>query len=162
MDARMKIYTTRADPANTSSFISALIDTLAERGRVLLGRKADRAIPQLDLVALGELLLSRRGEASGVALAQTLLASYNTAMDSVRLDFLRALAERFGPSKSQIEHTIESLRKDPGPEALNALHAASEPRRQELIRRLNLAPGGTTGSGTASIGAAQVAGSEFS
>jgi malonyl-CoA decarboxylase len=144
MDARMKIYTTRADAANTSSFISDLIDTLTERGRVLLGRKADRAIPQLDLVALGELLLSRRGEASGVALAQTLLASYNTAMDSVRLDFLRALAERFGPSKSQIEHTIESLRKDPGPEALNALHAASEPRRQELIRRLNLAPGGTT------------------
>jgi hypothetical protein len=109
MEARMKIDTPRTDGANTSSFFSDIIDTLTERGRALLGRKASGAIPQLDLVALGELLLSRRGEASGVALAQTLLASYNTATDPVRLDFLCALAERFGPSKSQIEHTIERL-----------------------------------------------------
>jgi malonyl-CoA decarboxylase len=144
MEARMKIDTPRTDGANTSSFFSDIIDTLTERGRALLGRKASGAIPQLDLVALGELLLSRRGEASGVALAQTLLASYNAASGPVRLDFLCALAQRFGPSKSQIEHTIEVWRKNPGPEALNALHAASEPRRQELIRRLNLAPGGTS------------------
>jgi hypothetical protein len=62
----MTIDTTRADVANTSSFFSDIIDTLTERGRALLGRKASGAIPQLDLVALGELLLSRRGEASGV------------------------------------------------------------------------------------------------
>src|SRR5690606_16796397 len=28
-------------------------------------------------------------------------------------------------------------------EAIEALHRAAEPRRQELLRRLNLAPGGT-------------------
>ena len=53
-----------------STFFSELIDTLTERGRALLGRRGGRAaIPQVDLTALGELLLSRRGEASGVALA---------------------------------------------------------------------------------------------
>ncbi|MET0528810.1 MAG: malonyl-CoA decarboxylase family protein, partial [Microvirga sp.] len=140
----MKIDPTKADAANTSSFLSDIIDTLTERGRVLLGRKASGAIPQIDLVALGELLLSRRGEASGVALAQTLLASYNAASGSMRLDFARALAQRFGPSESQIDFTIEAWRNNPGPDTLNALHAASEPRRQELIRRLNLAPGGTS------------------
>ena len=110
----MKLYTTRTDAANTSSFISDLIESITERGRVLLGRKAGRAIPQLDLVALGELLLSRRGEASGVALAQTLLASYNAAPDRMRLDFLRALADRFGPDRRRIELAIEAVRQDQG------------------------------------------------
>ena len=34
-------------------------------------------------------------------------------------------------------------REGAGIEAVEALHAAAEPRRQELVRRLNLAPGGT-------------------
>src|SRR5690606_1458464 len=104
----MKFNTPRADAADTSSFISDLIDALTERGRALLGRKGGRAIPQLDLVALGELLLSRTGEASGVALAQTLLESYNAAEPTVRLGFLRALAERFGPSRERVEQAIEA------------------------------------------------------
>jgi malonyl-CoA decarboxylase len=127
-----------------STFFSELIDTLTERGRALLGRRGTRtAIPQVDLTALGELLLSRRGEASGVALAEALLASYTAATGPQRLAFLRALAERFGPDRDSIESAIEAFRKDAGPDAINALHAAAEPRRQELFRRLNLAPGGT-------------------
>ncbi|MBM1175601.1 MCD, Malonyl-CoA decarboxylase MCD, partial [Microvirga arabica] len=75
----MRFYSSRSGTADASSFLGDLLDTLTERGRALLGRKGDReAIPQLDLIAMSELLLSRRGEASGVALAQTLLASYGT------------------------------------------------------------------------------------
>ncbi len=66
----MKFYSSRSETADASTFLGDLIDTLTERGRALLGRKGDRdAIPQVDLIALSELLLSRRGEASGVALA---------------------------------------------------------------------------------------------
>ncbi len=130
---------------DASTFFGDLLDTLTERGRALLGRRSARAaIPQVDLIALGELLLSRRGEASGVALAQTLLASYAAATAPERLAFLNALAERFGPDRRSIELAIEAFRKDAGPDAINALHTAAEPRRQELFRRLNLAPGGTS------------------
>ncbi len=140
----MKLYSSRSGAAEASTFLGDLIDTLTERGRALLGRGSDRgAIPQLDLVAMSELLLSRRGEASGVALAQTLLASYGTATDTGRLAFLQALADRFGPDRRRVEHAIEAVRKDHGTEALEALHAAAEPRRQELFPRLNLATGGT-------------------
>jgi malonyl-CoA decarboxylase len=140
----MRFYSSRSGTADASSFLGDLLDTLTERGRALLGRKGDReAIPQLDLIAMSELLLSRRGEASGVALAQTLLASYGTATDTGRLAFLQALADRFGPDRRRVEHAIEAVRKDHGTEALEALHAAAEPRRQELFRRLNLASGGT-------------------
>ncbi len=140
----MKFYSSRSETTDASTFLGDLIDTLTERGRALLGRKGDRdAIPQLDLIALSELLLSRRGEASGVALAQTLLASYGSAPSPGRLAFLQALANRFGPDRRRVELAIEAVRKDQGTDALEALHAAAEPRRQELFRRLNLAPGGT-------------------
>lgn len=140
----MKFYSSRTGTADASTFLGDLIDTLTERGRALLGRKTDReAIPQLDLIAMSELLLSRRGEASGVVLARTLLASYGAAPDADRIAFLQALADRFGPDRRRVEQAIEAVRKDQGTEALEALHAAAEPRRQELFRRLNLAPGGT-------------------
>src|SRR5215204_3296983 len=127
------------------AFLSDLIDTLSERGRALLGRKEPQeAVAGGDLASLGELLLSRRGEASGVALAQTLLAAFAAANPDERLAFLRALADRFGPDRRAVELAVEAAGKDgAGIEAIEALHAAAEPRRQELIRRLNLAPGGT-------------------
>ena len=126
-------------------FLSDLIDTLTERGRSLLGQKVGPEIVAKDaLPALGELLLSRRGEASGVALAQTLFASYVAAEPAERLAFLQALADRFGPDRRRIELAIEAVRQNTGQDALEGLHAAAEPRRQELIRRLNLAPGGTS------------------
>src|SRR5919199_3797645 len=96
----------------TSSFINELMQTLGDRGRALIGRSRE-AIAQGDLVALGELLLSRRGEASGVALARTLLDTYITAPLASRLTFLTALADRFGPDRAKVETAIEAYQRDP-------------------------------------------------
>ena len=141
----MKYAKSKTGLETAPAFLSDLIDTLSERGRALLGRKEPQeAVAGGDLASLGELLLSRRGEASGVALAQTLLAAFAAANPDERLAFLRALADRFGPDRRAVELAVEAAGKDgAGIEAIEALHAAAEPRRQELIRRLNLAPGGT-------------------
>lgn len=141
----MKLSRSMAGLEAAPAFLSDLIDTLTERGRSLLGQKGGREIVAKDaLPTLSEMLLSRRGEASGVAIAQTLIASYAAAESSERLAFLQALADRFGPDRRRVEIAIEAVRKDQGTGALENLHAAAEPRRQELIRRLNLAPGGTS------------------
>lgn len=42
-----------------------------------------------------------------------------------------------------MEQAIAAWQADPSDETAAEIHAASEPRRQELFRRLNLAPGGT-------------------
>ena len=129
------------------AFLASLLGTLTERGRHLLRGLSAGSEPRVtdgELVELGEALLSRRGEATGVALAQALLAGYNTATPEQRLAFLNALADMFGPERDTIESAIEKLRADGfSPASISALHHAAEPRRQELIRRLNLAPGGT-------------------
>jgi malonyl-CoA decarboxylase len=124
------------------AFLNELMQTLTERGRALLGRARDRA-DKTDLVELADMLLSRRGEASGVVLAQTLLNSYERAPSNVRLEFLRALAERFGPDQDRLGAAVLLYQKNPDAASAHALQAATEPRRQELFRRLNLAPGGT-------------------
>ena len=77
--------------------------------------KAGRSSRTDALPALGELLISRRGEASGVALAQTLLAGYAAAEPAERLEFLKALADRFGPDRRRVEIALEAVRQNEAP-----------------------------------------------
>jgi malonyl-CoA decarboxylase len=133
----------RTGAFGTSALLSELIETISSRGRALLGGTSPLLLDDAGLVELGELLLSRRGEASGTALAARLLAAFDEADGADRLAFLKALASHFGANRSAVDAAIEAYRADPGPEPLDRLHRAAEPRRQELIRRLNHAPGGT-------------------
>ncbi|MBP7003466.1 malonyl-CoA decarboxylase [Amaricoccus sp.] len=132
-----------ADRHGRPALLGDLLDTLSERGRKLLGRPEPAAATAApDLTELAGLLLSRRGEASGVALAGALVAAFDAAGPEARLAFLASLADSFGPDRDAVEAAMAAVRTD-APGALEALHAAAEPRRQELLRRVNLAPGGT-------------------
>jgi malonyl-CoA decarboxylase len=125
-----------------NSFLNELLQTLSDRGRGLLRRSRGPAATE-NLTALGEQLLSGRGEASGVALAALLLESYVAAPPKQRLSFLASLAERFGADPAKVEAAIARYQEASSQASLHALHLAAEPPRQELMRRLNLAPGGT-------------------
>jgi malonyl-CoA decarboxylase len=133
--------TATADRA--SGFLGGLLNSLTERGRSLFGMTSSQPMTGEELIALGETLLSRRGEASGMALAGSLLAGYAAASDQDRLAFLDALAEKFGPDLDELAAAIDAFRSNASPDAAGELLRAAEPRRQELIRRLNHAPGGT-------------------
>jgi malonyl-CoA decarboxylase len=93
-------------------------------------------------IELAHALLSSRGEASGVAIAQDMLALYaQSTEEEKRVIFLR-LADDFGPSTQAIERAWAIYHAN-GNEGLPALAAAIEAPRQELFRRLNFARGGT-------------------
>ena len=122
--------------------------TLEARKSAARSPAAGRAGVPVDAGELGAMclaLLSGLGEASGVALARQILNAYAGFAPAERLAFLRVLAERFGPDPVRLEKAIDRYRGDPGAASSAELFAASEPPRQELIRRLNLAPGGTAG-----------------
>ena len=128
-----------------TSFFGELLQTISERGRALLARDR-RGAPSArseSLVELCEDLLSGRGEASGVALAREILERYAELTTGPRIAFFEALAERFGTDPAGIERAVAAWRANPSDLTAAEIHAASEPRRQELFRRLNLAPGGT-------------------
>jgi malonyl-CoA decarboxylase len=133
-------------PARNNAFFSDLLASISERGRVLLRRAGSSHDKQdaSDLIELCEALLSGRGEASGTAMAREVLDRYHHLDEAGRLSFFGNLARNYGPDRERLAHAIESWRAQPNDADASDLHFASEPRRQELIRRLNRAPGGTS------------------
>jgi malonyl-CoA decarboxylase len=127
-----------------SSFFSDMLQTIADRGRALIQRREPARQRARGLVELCEDLLSGRGEASGVALARDILARYATLTIGPRIAFFEALESTFGHDRARIDAAIAAWRQSPSAETAAELHRASEPKRLELFRRLNLAPGGTT------------------
>jgi malonyl-CoA decarboxylase len=129
--------------SSTISFFTDMVQTIADRGRSFIVRPREGLRSARDLAGLAEEILSGRGEASGVARSRDLLELYAAAPPETRRAFLKRLATDFGPAPERVDAAIEAYRADPTPLAARALHNAAEPRRQELLRRLNRAPGGT-------------------
>ncbi|MGL4812795.1 MAG: malonyl-CoA decarboxylase domain-containing protein, partial [Beijerinckiaceae bacterium] len=126
-------------------FLNDLIDAVTERGRKLLaldGRDSLRATPD-DLVAISLQLLSIRGEASGIALAQSILDGYARLEPAARRAFLRRINDELGPEAARLDAAIAAHTAAPSAQTTRELHDAAEPKRQEWIRRLNMAPQGT-------------------
>jgi malonyl-CoA decarboxylase len=132
-----------------TSFFGEMLNSISERGRALIDRARDRdrrdtaAARSESLADLCEELLSGRGEASGVALAGEILAKYSELTIGPRIGFFEALANRFGPDRAWLETAIAAWQKAPSDKTAAEVHSAAEARRQELLRRLNLAPGAT-------------------
>lgn len=127
------------------TFVSDLLASVSRRSRELIGLKAVETPPRhaADVTALARTLLSRRGEASGTAVARAILDAYRLLDAPGRLAVLRDLSGGFGADRAKLDAAIAAYQADPSPTCAATLHAAAEPRRQELIRRLNLAPRGT-------------------
>jgi len=126
-----------------SNFLGSLLRHISNRGRALFEQPRTRPTTPDLLVTQSDALLSGRGEATGVALAAEILAGYAHLSDADKTTFLVSITEKFGPDFDRLNTVIEAFQKSPAAMTAGALHAASEPRRQELIRRLNLASGGT-------------------
>jgi malonyl-CoA decarboxylase len=131
---------------SSNAFFSDLLASISERGRTLLRRAGSSGTREdaSELIELCEALLSGRGEASGTAMAREVLDRYHHLDEAGRLSFFEALSRNYGPDREKLSQAIESWRAQPTDDDASDLHFASEPRRQELIRRLNRAPSGTS------------------
>jgi malonyl-CoA decarboxylase len=114
---------------------------IAERGRAILNLGAKRRLGSIE--RLCRRLIEQRGEATSIALASALVESLERMGPAEIERFLALLAERFSPDPARLEAAVEDWRQAPGPTSVIQLGAAAEPPRQELFRRLNVAPGGT-------------------
>lgn len=96
-----------------------------------------------DLSSLCRALLGARGELSGVTIAQSILDAYRAIGAPGRGDFFTMLADDLEIDADTCITAATALAAVKSPATLAAMRAAAEPARQELLRRLNLAPGGT-------------------
>ncbi|MEL6289066.1 MAG: malonyl-CoA decarboxylase N-terminal domain-containing protein, partial [Pseudomonadota bacterium] len=125
-----------------TSFFNDLLNSIAERGRALVERGDVRAAND-DPVRLAERLLSQSGEASALAIADRLLDLYDRLDGPARAAFFQALADRFGPDLAAVETAIARYAGNPSSAEAARLHAVAEPRRQDLVRKLNRTARGT-------------------
>lgn len=133
----------RASPRRSSarSGMLGLLSSIADAGLVLLRRTPNA--PASAIIPLCHDLLSSRGEASGTALAREVGDAYRALSPSERLDFFLALKAEFDVDEQEILARAEAYRAHRDFETHQALMKAVEPPRQELFRRINMAPHGT-------------------
>jgi malonyl-CoA decarboxylase len=88
-------------------------------------------------------LLSARGEANSAVHAATALQQYQLLSEPSQLRVFEYLDQDFGLDPAKVLEAAEQYAATPTVQTLKNLTSAAEPPRQELLRRLNRAPGGT-------------------
>ena len=120
--------------------LNDLLKRIADTGRQLTGGAENRS---RDLIELCESLLRGKGEATGIATAADILDGFRKLNEKDRAVFFKNVVKRFSVDEARLRTAIERFAKEPQATAARELHFASEPPSQELVRRLNRAPGGT-------------------
>ncbi|MBM3348989.1 MAG: decarboxylase [Betaproteobacteria bacterium] len=88
-------------------------------------------------------LVSGRGESNAVSMALDVISNYRKLNAEQRPKFFAMLAEQFNIDAEQLMKAAQSFAADPNARNYIRLQKISESPRQELLRRLNRAPGGT-------------------
>ena len=125
------------------TFFRQLFDSIAERGREVLGRPPANGASADELCELCRSLLRQRGEAGVAALAQEVVDGYRDLDDAGRRSFFAFLNEELAPDPDVLVEIAAAYARDPSVEHLRTLARAVEAPRQELFRRMNMASTGT-------------------
>ena len=122
------------------SFFSELVSTIFERRyqKILLKETEGKTT-----VELADALLGSIGEVSGVTLARSILDRYAIMSSNEKLDFFEFMTDKLEIDPEYVIKTLDAFKINPNKATYQAFAEASEPKRQELARRLNQVPGAT-------------------
>ncbi len=88
-------------------------------------------------------LVSERGESNAVSMALDVISNYRKLTAEQRPKFFAMLAEQFNIDANELTKAAQNFAVEPSARNYIRLQKISESPRQELLRRLNRAPGGT-------------------
>ncbi|MGC1504128.1 MAG: malonyl-CoA decarboxylase [Sulfitobacter sp.] len=122
------------------SFFGGLFSTVFER-RYRGAQSADAAGRNPE--ELAQDLLGSHGEVSGGTLARLILDRYGAMTTDEKRGFFEFMTHGLEIDTQAVKDTLQTYRDEPSKRSYRAFAAACEPRRQELIRRMNQVPGAT-------------------
>lgn len=123
---------------STANALGDLLSTLLLRRPFQRGGSKEGSISKLCLSLLSEVT-----EVSGLQLAGVILEKYHELDEKGRLDFFSFLNKDLDIDPDLLVDLAQKYQETQSPEIFKRLSEASEPRRKELFRRLNHAPGAT-------------------
>ncbi|WP_412050984.1 malonyl-CoA decarboxylase [Hoeflea sp. Naph1] len=124
---------------NRSGFFYDLLSTLFERQNIARVKGDGRSI-----TALCDDLIASSGEVSGHDMGQQILSRFSELTPEDEIAFFEYLNEKMDIDIDRLQASTAAYQIDRSPENFANLLDASEPKRQELLRRINRVPG-TTG-----------------
>ena len=95
------------------------------------------------IASLCRMMMESDGEYSSLLLAERILAAYEALSEPQRIDFFNVLFDDYDIDIEQVKAAINNYEARPNAHNLVCLTTVSEPRRQELLRRINLSANGT-------------------
>ena len=98
---------------------------------------------QPSIEELLEKLMGSIGEVSGMLTARKVFDSYNEFDDEAKLAFFENLEQNYNANEVAVKLAFEMYSEAATSSNLNRLARAAEPRRLQLLRRLNQTPGAT-------------------
>lgn len=126
----------------TSASSRPLLDRLLRSLSGVVGTPRSHRATAGEVIALCRQLLSERGERSGARLATEVVDAYRS-LDVAELGaFLDNLARDFAVDPAAVDRAAEAYKTARSSASLAHLQQVVESPRQELFRRLNVAPGG--------------------
>ena len=121
-----------------TSYLGELLGTILERPR-----KLSRAKRKGSLAKLCNELLSERTEVASLQIASEILAHFNALDAEERARFFQYMNTDLDLDPVEISTAAKAYAKDPSPTNYRVFTQATEPKRYELLRRLNQPPGAT-------------------
>ena len=116
--------------------------SIADAGQNIIGKKTiKKDLP--NILQLCDDLISFKGVALGIAIAREVTEIYNVFDTDQKLSFFKEVNKKFSPNPDEVEKKINTYIHEKSKKNLNSLGSSIEGQRQELIRRLNMAPNGT-------------------
>lgn len=122
------------------TLLADLLSTVFERRYLRTGSRGRNRRPIAELAAD---LVGSAGETTGLTLAEDILLGFETLDDAEKLAFFDHIATSMDIDPEAVRSALDTYEREPSKDSYRAYMTASEPRRQELIRRLNRVPGAT-------------------
>ncbi len=138
MDLLGALALTRQSPQRLFDYVRGAVAGVTSR--VLVAKDAS-TVERAEVLA--DALMSERGEVLGTVIANDLVRLVRHASGAERFELFSMLARKYEPDPARIRAATDVWRVKPTAENLATLAAAVESPRQELFRRMNMAPDGT-------------------
>ncbi len=123
-----------------SNLITDLVSRITEAGRSLTGLEFSE---EIKIKTLCELLVSERGESTGLVIAKEILERYQRFDQERKLEFFYMLLNDFNTDEDSLDKAFKDWKKN-GVSSARSIHLASEPKSIEFIRRLHRVKGATS------------------
>tara|TARA_B100001094_G_scaffold315150_1_gene354820 strand:+ start:564 stop:1868 length:1305 start_codon:yes stop_codon:yes gene_type:complete len=124
--------------------LKEIISSIADAGKKLFIKKDLKKNDLNSIISLCDDLMSNKGAAFGITVARDITELYQTLSNENKLLFFKKINDKYKPSFTSVDQAIDIYKNSQNEKTLFNLFRASEGKRRELFRRMNMAPNGTS------------------